>query len=191
MVWVLFLLGVHCSDALMKSVALGGDCTILPLTALFSPPHLHPSSCIISKLPRELKPSNYCFQRIRLVMSLLLVMGWFFLKGQPRSGLCNPEIMESIMLWVCTGFCVVTGPNSPMSLSPRKKTNNNKGNKSLISPCPGCFPGGWMSILMKGNTGQEYHKMSLRALCLEKSGNAKNFVHLVVIIGINWNISIQ
>lgn len=134
MVQVLFLLGVRCSDALMKSVPLGGDCTIFPLTALLPPPHLHPSSCIVSKLPRKLKPSKYCFQRIRLVISLLLVMGWFFLKGQPRSGLCNPEIMESIMLWVCTGFCVVTGPNSPMSLSPRKKNQQRKQTPNITMP---------------------------------------------------------
>lgn len=72
-------------------------CSLLD-SILLSLPHLHPSSCIISKLPGKLKPSKYSFQRITLVMSFLLVIGLFFLKGHLRSCLCKSEIRERIGL---------------------------------------------------------------------------------------------
>lgn len=118
--WVLFLLGVHCSAASMKSLPLGGDCTGLSLTALPPPPHLHPLPASYQNCPGSSSQANVVSRG--LVMSLLLVMGWFFLKGQPRSCLCKPEIMERIVLWVCTGSSVETGPSRPVWAPGKKRT---------------------------------------------------------------------
>lgn len=163
----------------------------LSLTALPSllPHLLHPSPCFISEPPGELKPSKYCFQRIRLVMSFLLVMGRFFLKGQPRSCLWKAEITGSIMLWVCTVSCmVVMGPNSPTSLGALEKSKETcPYNQLAVDAVPmggECLPWG---VTHNKNVSAVFKC----CLCLENSGNDINLVWPLMLIGTNLNVPIQ
>lgn len=62
-----FLLGIHCSAALMKSLPLGGDCTGLSLTAFPSPPHLHPLPASYQNCPGSSSQANIVSKRISYI----------------------------------------------------------------------------------------------------------------------------